>query len=113
MLSDLEMSARTGSGRLERLQMTADILLVFDVPEPGWVAFRVLRDPSDGEFLRWLAVEATAPVACRTLDDRTFAVPRDDADFLYEQLLLNGLAVGSPTGDVIHVGRIVARHDRA
>jgi len=78
--------------------MTADIL-IDDVP-PRYVTFWALKSDEVG-FLRWLAKGAMPVIEAVHVDELSVSVRNHDADYIYQQLLLNGLVIEFPDGTQI------------
>jgi hypothetical protein len=84
--------------------MEADILVVDDVPEHGWVTFRALHDRyGEVEFLRFLCTDCQEH---RVIDERSFAVrvAGNCADYVYQTELLAGAVIAFPGGSTIGIG---------
>jgi len=83
-----------------------DVEMYHDRPEPGWVTFTSPTGYETG-FLRWLASDIKAPICFP--DDRSVAVSAD-ADYVYQQLLMNGLTIRDRRRSDDHAGPRVSLH---
>lgn len=80
-------------------QPPADILIEFDSPEVKSVMFTALNDDEAG-FLEWIG----ADIDLSTWDGKTLRVRNgDDADYVYQTCLLNGLLVEFDDGTTMQL----------